>query len=148
MMYLVMDFFFSSRRRHTRCALVTGVQTCALPICWSSPSRPLICPSRARRSPRSCAILSPTNVPEDEPARPRRPAPDAGGAAAIWYPSAGDDPPTDGQGEEAAQPASTARPASAARVRQCNMLELDLLSPKPLAPRSLARRRIKREKPA
>src|SRR3546814_4791633 len=30
-------FFFSSRRRHTRCALVTGVQTCALPI-----SRPLL----------------------------------------------------------------------------------------------------------
>src|SRR3546814_3962608 len=33
-------FFFSSRRRHTSCALVTGVQTCALPIslymaCWS-----------------------------------------------------------------------------------------------------------------
>src|SRR3546814_1576945 len=28
----VLDFFFSSRRRHTRCALVTGVQTCALPI--------------------------------------------------------------------------------------------------------------------
>src|SRR3546814_12541172 len=27
-----MWFFFSSRRRHTRCALVTGVQTCALPI--------------------------------------------------------------------------------------------------------------------
>src|SRR3546814_10730213 len=26
------DFFFSSRRRHTSCALVTGVQTCALPI--------------------------------------------------------------------------------------------------------------------
>src|SRR3546814_5135328 len=25
-------FFFSRRRRHTRCALVTGVQTCALPI--------------------------------------------------------------------------------------------------------------------
>src|SRR3546814_5839448 len=25
--------FFSSRRRNTRCALVTGVQTCALPIC-------------------------------------------------------------------------------------------------------------------
>src|SRR3546814_4435555 len=25
-------FFFSSRRRHTMCALVTGVQTCALPI--------------------------------------------------------------------------------------------------------------------
>src|SRR3546814_3188368 len=27
-----MFFFFSSRRRHTRCSLVTGVQTCALPI--------------------------------------------------------------------------------------------------------------------
>src|SRR3546814_4938685 len=27
-------FFFSSRRRHTRCALVTGVQTCALPISY------------------------------------------------------------------------------------------------------------------
>src|SRR3546814_8982358 len=31
-MIYVMFFFFSSRRRHTRCALVTGVQTCALPI--------------------------------------------------------------------------------------------------------------------
>src|SRR3546814_5854122 len=31
-------FFFSSRRRHTRCALVTGVQTCALPISSSSES--------------------------------------------------------------------------------------------------------------
>src|SRR3546814_7371065 len=29
-------FVFSSRRRHTRCALVTGVQTCALPISWTS----------------------------------------------------------------------------------------------------------------
>src|SRR3546814_6899288 len=29
-------FFFSSRRRHTRCALVTGVQTCALPILTGS----------------------------------------------------------------------------------------------------------------
>src|SRR3546814_10826368 len=31
---LVVCFFFSSRRRHTRCALVTGVQTCALPISY------------------------------------------------------------------------------------------------------------------
>src|SRR3546814_5673668 len=29
--------FFASRRRHTRCALVTGVQTCALPICDMGP---------------------------------------------------------------------------------------------------------------
>src|SRR3546814_2314540 len=32
---LFLFFFFSSRRRHTRCALVTGVQTCALPIYFS-----------------------------------------------------------------------------------------------------------------
>src|SRR3546814_9004280 len=31
-LFFVVMFFFSSRRRHTRCALVTGVQTCALPI--------------------------------------------------------------------------------------------------------------------
>src|SRR3546814_10437421 len=40
----VLCYFCSSRRRHTRCALVTGVQTCALPICllavlllWAAP---------------------------------------------------------------------------------------------------------------
>src|SRR3546814_1139165 len=32
--------FFSSRRRHTRCALVTGVQTCALPIFIRSEDEP------------------------------------------------------------------------------------------------------------
>src|SRR3546814_3713931 len=32
-------FFVSSRRRHTRCALVTGVQTCALPISGPSGTR-------------------------------------------------------------------------------------------------------------
>src|SRR3546814_16224056 len=31
-MFSCVSFVFSSRRRHTRCALVTGVQTCALPI--------------------------------------------------------------------------------------------------------------------
>src|SRR3546814_9765928 len=31
--------FFSSRRRHTRCALVTGVQTCPLPICLQAGQR-------------------------------------------------------------------------------------------------------------
>src|SRR3546814_3892301 len=29
----MMCVFFASRRRHTRCAVVTGGQTCALPIC-------------------------------------------------------------------------------------------------------------------
>src|SRR3546814_10165287 len=41
--YFVFFFFFSNRRRHTSCALVTGVQTCALPILTSAPdsaSRP------------------------------------------------------------------------------------------------------------
>src|SRR3546814_11045764 len=42
-------FFFTSRSRHTRCALLSGVQTCALPICavrivpnmpFTSPLRP------------------------------------------------------------------------------------------------------------
>src|SRR3546814_17908236 len=37
----MIGFFFSSRRRHTSCALVTGVQTCALPISSTQrPSRP------------------------------------------------------------------------------------------------------------
>src|SRR3546814_3639105 len=31
-------FFFSSRSRHTRCAIVTGVQTCALPISTMIPA--------------------------------------------------------------------------------------------------------------
>src|SRR3546814_20970952 len=42
-------FFFSSRRRHTRCALVTGVQTCALPI-WPTGGR-----RQPRRYPREIA---------------------------------------------------------------------------------------------
>src|SRR3546814_20728775 len=36
------SFFCSSRRRHTRCALVTGVQTCALPICFEPVLGPVI----------------------------------------------------------------------------------------------------------
>src|SRR3546814_2801827 len=37
-LFLLGHFFVSSRRRHTSCALVTGVQTCALPIFWSAQS--------------------------------------------------------------------------------------------------------------
>src|SRR3546814_3017611 len=36
----VIFFVFSSRRRHTRCALVSGVQTCALPISGRSQPSP------------------------------------------------------------------------------------------------------------
>src|SRR3546814_4313394 len=34
MLVISICFFFSSRKRHTSCALVTGFQTCALPICF------------------------------------------------------------------------------------------------------------------
>src|SRR3546814_4005186 len=40
-------FFFSSRRRHTRCALVTGVQTCALPISAPRTDRAADCRGQA-----------------------------------------------------------------------------------------------------
>src|SRR5213076_3536684 len=33
LLFFFFFFFFSSRRRHTRWLVVTGVQTCALPIC-------------------------------------------------------------------------------------------------------------------
>src|SRR3546814_15197478 len=46
---MLLFFLFTSRRRHTICALVTGVQTCALPI--SASARPDgSCPSPCRRS--------------------------------------------------------------------------------------------------
>src|SRR3546814_8667630 len=52
---IVFVFFFSSRRRHTRCALVTGVQTFALPI-WTgfagSDSRPSPAPPAPARQDR------------------------------------------------------------------------------------------------
>src|SRR3546814_7159339 len=50
-------FFFSSRSRHTSCALVTGVQTCALPISRDhrgGPDRCCVC----RASPRGCSQKS------------------------------------------------------------------------------------------
>src|SRR3546814_19851140 len=87
----VSDFFFSSRRRHTRCALVTGVQTCALPIFEVSsdnlrvkePEAGLIPPSPTspdcaadrRRSP----LPPPHGTPAAAPAPHRRAARSAGG---------------------------------------------------------------------
>src|SRR3546814_16518216 len=76
-----MWFFFSSRRRHTRCALVTGVQTCALPIFLAyAVQRPRLrgasgpargssqAPERVRRAIQACGLLA-TYFP---PARPRQ----------------------------------------------------------------------------
>src|SRR3546814_9896943 len=58
---LFVCFFFSSRRRHTRCALVTGVQTCALPISTcTSQRRPT---SRARTTSRRCSAPPPKARP-------------------------------------------------------------------------------------
>src|SRR3546814_9466495 len=54
-------FFFSSRRRHTRCALVTGVQTCALPISLESArsqSRFIVLQSCAKWAPGPWRTLS------------------------------------------------------------------------------------------
>src|SRR3546814_2712495 len=80
-------FFFSSRRRHTRCALVTGVQTCALPIWsewadarrWPAPhraGRPLLqTPRRAMSSVGGRTAFSAT---QSGRAGRRRPAPSSG----------------------------------------------------------------------
>src|SRR3546814_7147540 len=59
-------FFFSSRRRHTRCALVTGVQTCALPILpyrRFSPIRRSLPPSPPASPAASTGIATAANWP-------------------------------------------------------------------------------------
>src|SRR3546814_19552149 len=58
------NFFFSSRRRHTICALVTGVQTCALPISTHriSPacrSKDTSCTAQGRSEPSGRATVKP-----------------------------------------------------------------------------------------
>src|SRR3546814_9468560 len=67
-------FFFSSTRRHTRCALVTGVHTCALPICIGGgwPCTAAIGPGSAhrRRRPKSKRRTSRApspRIPQPEP---------------------------------------------------------------------------------
>src|SRR3546814_10426135 len=60
-------FFFSSRRRHTRCALVTGVQTCALPISPTPAAGPEAAPPlRRNRTPMGLDhVPTGSNVPEE-----------------------------------------------------------------------------------
>src|SRR3546814_4892876 len=62
-------FFFSSRRRHTRCALVTGVQTCALPILSTPPA-----PATRRLLQRAMKTFSQGARVWPRPAVPARPA--------------------------------------------------------------------------
>src|SRR3546814_709374 len=76
-------FFLSSRRRHTRCALVTGVQTCALPICVFADAEPQSTVSsesnRLDRALRSLQIADdPTRIDKEGP-------PDLGEADAAAY---------------------------------------------------------------
>src|SRR3546814_4455074 len=90
--------FFSSRRRHTRCALVTGVQTCALPISLRKRQSDL-CSLRpislrrifmanqlsVTRPPRPAAAT--TKAPQHEPASPdqrRDVCPHAGGSPSSF----------------------------------------------------------------
>src|SRR3546814_1330372 len=67
-MYSSVYFLCSSRRRHTRCALVTGVQTCALPICrcfssWPPPTSTSAPMRNGRSTRRSMTIgMSPSTI--------------------------------------------------------------------------------------
>src|SRR3546814_9023982 len=84
MLSLLLVFFFSSRRRHTSCALVTGVQTCALPI-W--PAHRAVLVAAADRTPRDrgagaglggrrrCAVLDAGAGLGQDPAARGRPGP-------------------------------------------------------------------------
>src|SRR3546814_2247245 len=58
MIVLLLCFFFSSRRRHTRCALVTGVQTCALPIWPSATTAAALSAPHIPKTPHSSRSLS------------------------------------------------------------------------------------------
>src|SRR3546814_13015890 len=83
-------FFFSSRRRHTRCALVTGVQTCALPIFISGKtlSRLVLLPSDNILS-KGTRMSNKNNVPHFNVATtPHDPLPEYGGSNDILYHSA------------------------------------------------------------
>src|SRR3546814_5434981 len=62
-----MFFFCSSRRRHTRCALVTGVQTCALPIFILLPVNPQGGPAISAHQRLASHSLSPTTFCQIQP---------------------------------------------------------------------------------
>src|SRR3546814_11809832 len=64
-------FFFSSRRRHTRCALVTGVQTCALPISPAGVTVSRACRRLYATSLLSAALLAPRRSHKSGPFEPR-----------------------------------------------------------------------------
>src|SRR3546814_6281198 len=75
---MVIVFFCSSRRRHTRCALVTGVQTCALPISASDPRDEGVLQLGDCSAQRAVVIGLCRQLAPDRP-RPGRVFPEAGG---------------------------------------------------------------------
>src|SRR3546814_14613717 len=101
-------FFFSSRRRHTRCALVTGVQTCALPIS----SDALAQAQEALKDPQLMAMLG---------AQP------TSGASAMPMPTAASSRPT------APPTGQPARSASVPRVSARRTLKTPALHQTPFA---------------
>src|SRR3546814_5326072 len=61
-MFVDLLFFFSSKRLHTRCALVTGVQTCALPILHDTTCGPALVDLAAARSVLAAAGADPARL--------------------------------------------------------------------------------------
>src|SRR3546814_1208618 len=80
-------FFFSSRSRHTRCALVTGVQTCALPI-YRDADWLRAADHRPRSRDRARVLLhGPLQPPSGRGAGSRRPAGGRAGEGAALQPA-------------------------------------------------------------
>src|SRR3546814_74000 len=132
-----MIFFFSSRRRHTGCALVTGVQTCALPISpatrgrFRDASKGRHCPSppAAPPAPAPLGCASPTRHP-DSPDRRR-----ARRTARRRFPRSSASPAPAGRGAPPATPASRRKMPRVALPASCPLLSLS-------HPVLVARRRV------
>src|SRR3546814_2234086 len=90
-------FFFTSKRRHTRCALVTGVQTFALPICQDQRDHRQRVAQRVRKAKRIDLVaaeqdgIGKARAPKNMPSTGRvfaRPADTAiSSRATTWLPS-------------------------------------------------------------
>src|SRR3546814_2960509 len=88
---LLRFFLFSSRRRHTRCALVTGVQTCALPISSSTGAAPPSAGVPSVAFAFACTEASPGSSTEASASGCSGPPPSGSttGSAGVDAPSAG-----------------------------------------------------------
>src|SRR3546814_3754659 len=83
-LYFLFFFFFSIRRRHTRCALGTGVQTCALPISRKARKRRSHWPDPASvPGTRTLALSAPRLAPVRGSRVKRQPGSATGGGGAT-----------------------------------------------------------------